>query len=345
MPIERPAISLDLMPSFFHKHLGLRFGEAYYFDISHRESVEAAKERLKHELLGRYGVVNQGTRPARNVFVQPVDLVLRTQGATWRFPEDATLESEGTPWAGLEPEEIEAIDARAAASHPVVDLLLDQFGELRRHYGDTADIFGGRAGLMGIHTPYTTAHQLCGEQLFIWMALEPAAAQIVFTKVWRIYEAIFGRVARALGTRFDKVHLGDCSAALISPELYRSCVLPSNQAIARQFGRVGYHSCGASSHLVTAFAELGPLENTQLGPGTDLRAAARALPGTHVQPLVDPLVMRDGSTAQVQAEISAVLSQTAASRAVTLCAWSLDRETPFENLAALYDAVPSVTGT
>jgi len=105
------AISLDFMPAFYHKHLGLRFGEAYYFDPGHRERVESAKGRFLYDLLGRYGVGSSAPPTTHDIFIQSIDLTLRTQGAEWRFPVDAAVESWGTPWAAFTPEESAAFDA------------------------------------------------------------------------------------------------------------------------------------------------------------------------------------------------------------------------------------------
>jgi uroporphyrinogen-III decarboxylase len=206
-------------------------------------------------------------------------------------------------------------------------------------YGDRADIFGLKAGSMSIHTPYTTGHQLCGESLFMLMIEDPDGARIVLEKVWAVIQAVFGRLSEELGARPTNLHLGDCSASMLSPAVYRDVVLPMNQKIASGFGAVGYHSCGSSSHLLKGFAALPSLGNIQLGPGTDLREAVRLMPGVTMQPLIDPLLMRNGTQSQVREGIAEVLEATAHAPQTMLCAWSFDRETPIENVAAMYEVV------
>jgi len=98
----------------------------------------------------------------------------------------------------------------------VIDLLLAQYRELERIYGERADLLGTKSGVMNTHTPYTTAVQLYGEGLFALMLTEPAAARIIFDKVWEIEQAIFARVCEATGAHFTRVQLGDCSASLLS---------------------------------------------------------------------------------------------------------------------------------
>jgi hypothetical protein len=249
------------------------------------------------------------------------------------------VESWGSPWASLTPGQIAAIDAGEAARHPVIDRVLEQYRRMERLYGDRADVFGVKSGTMNIHTPYTTAHQLCGEGLLILLLDDPAGARLVMDKVWEIYRAIFGRILRATGARIQRIQLGDCAASMLSDTVYRGVVLPMNSRLAADHGAAGYHSCGPSTHLLGAFAELPGLDSIQLGPGTDLARASKLLPSAHLQPIVDPLVLRNGKPSDVEAFVDGLLDATSAARETTLCAWSFDRETPIGNVDALYNVV------
>ena len=332
-------VSLNFMPAFYAKHLGLSYGEEYYFDPRHRADVERREGRFLHDILGHRGVSSTHPEPSPNLFIQPVDLVMRTQGAEWRFPRDGTVESCGTPWAGLTPAEIAAIDAEAAARHPVIDRVLAQYEELRAMYGERADLFGLKSGTMTIHTPYTTAHQLCGAKLLELLLLDPEGASTILAKVADIYHALFRRITARTGARIERIQLGDCAASMLSEATYRARVLPSNAALAAAHGSAGYHSCGPSSHLLSAFAELPGMDSIQLGPGTNIARAAALMPGTRLEPLVDPLIVRNGTPSAVADYVDAVQAQASPAPAVILCAWSFDRETPVGNVDALYSVV------
>ena len=332
-------VSLNFMPAFYAKHAGLRYGEGYYFDPAYRAEVERGEGRFLFDVLGSHGVGSDHPEPSPNLFIQPVDLVMRTQGAEWRFPEEGTVESWGTPWAGLTPAEIVRIDAKGSARHPVMDRVLEQYRLLERMYGDRADIFGVKTGTMNVHTPYTTAHQLCGERLLMLLLDDPAGARLVLHKVWAIYRAIYRRILSVTGARIARIQLGDCAASMLSESTYREVVLPVNARLAAETGQAGYHSCGPSSHLLEAFAALPGLDSIQLGPGTDLSRAVALMPGVHLQPLVDPLVVRNGEASSVASYTEAMIEATAPAPATTLCAWSFDRETPIRNVDALYRVV------
>jgi hypothetical protein len=332
-------VSLNFMPAFYHKHLAVTYGEAYYFDPGHRAAVEKAEQRFLFEVLGRHGVGASNPAPAPGLFIQPVDLIMRTQGAAWKFPADGTVESWGSPWAGKAAAEIARIDPQAAAHHPVMEALARQYRELTRLYGDEADLFGIKRGLMNIHSPFTTAHQLCGEDIFCLMATEPEEATIVLEKIWDIYRAIFQKLQQVTGARLARIHVGDCSAAMISEALYRAVVLPLNRRVMAGFAEAGYHSCGASSHLLTAFAELPGVRSIELGPNTDFALATRLLRGVRMCPLLDPTVVQSGTADDVSRLVAGVLAATRPAPAVTLCAWSFGRDTPLANVEALYTTV------
>ncbi|MDD5704997.1 MAG: uroporphyrinogen decarboxylase family protein [Kiritimatiellae bacterium] len=338
-------VSLNFMPAFYHKRLGVTYGDAYYFDPRYRATVERAESRLLFEILGQFGVGSPNPEPSPSLFIQPIDLVKLTQGARLHCPPDATLETRGHPWAGLSVGQIAAIPAADAARHPIVDTLLRQYRELRALYGDRADVFGIASGTMNVHAPFTTAHQLCGEALFPLMLDDPDGARRIFAKVWDIYQAIFDRLTREMDAgRPHRLQLGDCSACMLSEETYRAVVLPVNRALTTDFPESGYHSCGASSHLLAAFAEIPRITSIELGPGTNLTDAVRVLPGVAMRPLIDPVLMRNGSRDAAASAVADTLAATAAAPGTTLCAWSLDVDTPVANVETLYATVAAWNG-
>lgn len=326
-------ISLDLMPAFYAGQLGLSFGDAYYFDPGYREKVDAAKHTFLHDIIGPddYPIPPS----SHSIFVQPVDLVMATQGAEWRFPDDSTLESLGAPWSSLEPDDVALIPAEDAANHPVLDRILSQYHELAALYDD-ADIFGIRSGIMNIHTPYTTAHQLCGEELFVIMALDPDGARVIFDKIWEIYRAIFARLERETGAHPKRLFLGDCSACMLSPQMYQEQLLPLYHMITRGFDSVGYHSCGPSSKLLEHIGCIPTLDTLQLGPGTDLASACEL--SVSVSPLIEPSILCDSDCDAVREKLRHYVDPVVCERRGPLCAWSLDGQTRPENLRLLYEA-------
>jgi len=48
-------VSLNFMPAFCSKHLGLVYGEAYYFEPEYRAEVDCAEQRFLYETLGGVG--------------------------------------------------------------------------------------------------------------------------------------------------------------------------------------------------------------------------------------------------------------------------------------------------
>ncbi len=331
------------MPAFYHKHTGVTYGDAYYFDPEYRAKVESVESVFLYDILGRFGLGSSEPAPSANLFIQPIDLLKATQGADIVCPPDATMETRGHIWSEYSVDEIERIDPRAAANHPFIDTILDQYREMEKLYGDRADIFGMKSGIMNIHAPYTTAHQLYGEEIFYLMSDDPNGAGVIFDKIWQIYQAIFSRIGNAIGAPpANRVQLGDCSAGMLSARQYRAVVLPANQSIAGQFATAGYHSCGQSTHLLNDFAAIPGVNTIELGAGTDLRQTVKSLPAVSIFPLFDPLILRNETTDTVDKITRAMATDCASAPYTLLCAWSLDSETPIENVAAMYTAVEEI---
>lgn len=333
-------LSLNLMPSFYHKHTGMEYGEGYYFDLAVRAEIEANEKRFLYEILGKYGEGDKNPEPSTTLFIQPVDLIMITQGAEIRCPIDGTLETWGNPWSKLSIDEIIRIDPANAANHPVLDKIIKQYHEMVKIYGNRADIFGIKAGNLVIHTPYTTAHQLYGDKLFYKMLETPEEVRIIMTKIWQLYRNVFERLRNELQAPEPSIlNLGDCSACMLSPDVYRDIVLPVNIDIAAGFKSVTYHSCGGSTHLLNDFTRLPGLHTIELGPGTDLTAGVKLLPGIIMAPLLDPVSMRNNTTPEIEKLVGEMICATAPAPKTIICAWSLDSETPLANLEALYTIV------
>jgi hypothetical protein len=343
--MNKLGLSLNLMPSFYHKHLGVNYGEGYYFDPGYRSEIEKQEQLFLYEILGKYGEGSKHPTSSTNLMIQPVDLIMATQGAKVVCPDDATLETWGNPWSGLSIEEIKRIDPEEAAHHQIIDQIICQYREMEKMYGKPADIFGIKAGNMSIHAPYTTAHQLCSEDLFCRMMDSPEDIKTILMKIWQIYQAVFERLQKILDAPVPhQLNMGDCSACMLSQDLYHDLVLPVNCEITREFQKVKYHSCGGSTHLLNDFTAIPRLEIIELGPGTDFSEGVRLMPEVEMRPLVDPVPVRNNSPAQITELMENIISATSPAPQTLICAWSLDRETPIGNLEAICSTVNKYQG-
>lgn len=86
-----------------------------------------------------HGVGSRTPEPPAGIFIQPIDLIMLTQGAALDCPDDATLQTRGAPWAGLSISEIELIDPLQAARHPIVERVLEQYWAMLELHGERAD--------------------------------------------------------------------------------------------------------------------------------------------------------------------------------------------------------------
>lgn len=337
------SVSLNFMPSFYHARLGIEYGEEYYFNPEHRIWIGREEQKLLYTLFKKYGVGSPESAPDCIIQIQAVDLIRGLAGSRWQFPRDAVLESLDTVWAGVDPDKIASLDPHDFAFHPIMDRIISQYRYMSEKYGNAADVFYMKTGdMMSIHSPYTTAHQLCGEDIFIYLASEPEKAQTIFTKIWDIYQAVYGRISDELKHKPEMLFIGDCSASLLSPEIYGKSVMPFNRSMLSGFQKAGYHSCGASNHILSHIADTGSFSMIQLGPGTDMTKAAEYMPDSLLQPLTDPVLMREGQPADVENWIRQTVRPALKGREMMICAWALDRDTPEKNVCAMYDTLISL---
>jgi hypothetical protein len=65
--MERVSVSLNFMPAFYTKHLGLAYGEPYYFDPGCRAHVDPAEVPCLCEVLGQCGVGSEAPQPSGTI--------------------------------------------------------------------------------------------------------------------------------------------------------------------------------------------------------------------------------------------------------------------------------------
>ena len=79
--------------------------------------------------------------------------------------------------------------------------------------------------------------------------------------------------AQKAGLPITDVHVGECSCCMVSPALMEEFVVPVTSRIAEALGPVRFHSCGTSTHLLEAIAEIDRLHPLDLGSETSIRKA------------------------------------------------------------------------
>lgn len=290
-----PRAIIDFNPEYLHRFCGADFGLRYHIDPLYREEQDGAVAAALRQRFPEYPSLFPA--PEERVEIgwglQPLDFLNAARGARMAYASDAAIQSIDRSLAQLNcPAAIMAEPDIDWDQNPVWRDLLRQIGQLRCRYPGRKVTWvqsmvipdrSARRGGLSLHSPYTTAFRLLGEDIFLLMYEEPETAEMLFDYIYRQYRRSFERAAVLFDCRLDYIHFGDCAATMLSPELFARYNLKFMQrCAAADRVAIHWHSCGPSTHLLPLAAEIPNLRRAELGAHTDLKLARRFLPQAEI---------------------------------------------------------------
>jgi uroporphyrinogen-III decarboxylase len=157
---------------------------------------------------------------------------------------------------------------------------------------------------LGGLSPHMIAVDLVGENFYWWIMEYPEACHRFLEKITQ------GEIASEEHTRRvdprprgDAYWLGEDSAQIMSPKLFKEFCVPYSRAIFDRFGRKerAVHMCGNSAHLHQALKEDLKMTTFSLfGYLVPPKVAAANLKGIRLQGNLNPMLMKDGTPQQVK---------------------------------------------
>lgn len=184
--------------------------------------------------------------------------------------------------------------------------------EMRELAAQTRVTFNGREGRvdvaplsLGSLSPHMLAVDLVGTDFYWWMLEYPEACHRFLQKITQGEIDAEEHVRRIdPRPRGDVFALAEDSAQIMSPALFREFCVPYADQLFRRYGPGGrgVHMCGQSAHLHDALKrDMGMTEFVLFGYLVPPAVAAANLGGsTLLWGNLDPMLMKDGSPAQVQ---------------------------------------------
>lgn len=278
---------LSVSKGWVARHLEVTFDREYYFSPAKREAVDRACERLVESEFGDIGGCFTESNLGRKEFIVPDQVLVggiqpnmilgMLVGAAFVPADDMDADIENHVLAG-----------RPASSLPAPESLLEhamiaEFDAqiaLIRHEGRLRPIppfFWDTSGRAAVHGTMTTALKLFGEELFLDMVIRPEAAAAVLDWVAECYIGLVRHFADRADSRVMQLHVGECSACMISADQFTRFVLPGLHRLAEEIAPIRLHSCGKSTHLLEAFRRVPRLCSLDLGGETALGSFRRLL--------------------------------------------------------------------
>ena len=337
-------LELVFMPSWWHKHYGIRFDETFYLD---RETRQRNEQRMNQALVERFGEIgvgqrNFGRRPvigSQHVaggFVMPA-----LMGCQIKFSPD---QSPAALEANLTEEAIWRLEVPDPRTTWPMNMLLADMDALEAEFGRVEGDFD----LDGV---FNLALTLRGQQLFLDFADNPALVRRLFDVCARTLLAVAECVKPRTGTlaiatnrmitHVDRslfLH-SNCSVQMTSPETYREFLLAPELLLAERLQPYGIHHCGTNLHRHAPVYARVPAVFFDVGWGSDVAAARRALPEAFFSLRLNPGRLLSATPAEVADDAEQLLRSGAPLERTGLCCINMDADTPDENVWALFSVV------
>jgi hypothetical protein len=337
------AINFSYHVAFHARSFGADYGERYHKDPLYRIEQERKIAIGYHKLFGEFGMGDQNPKPCLGVTIQALDFMNAALGGKMEYHRDENVWTPDKPLSHIQNmadlKRLQDIDWN---NHPLFLDLFRQVDEMKRAYPDLpvshvqgvwADGEKGQSTFLTMHTPYTTAFRLMGEEIMVIMMSDEELASGIFDYLMRQYNSQWKIICDRMGWRGTKIHLGDCAATMLSPDLYEKFSLPLYQRIIADYEGVVIHSCGPSSHLLELFARIPKVRQLQLGDGTDLKKARALFPGSSICAYYDPGQFLTDSPEQIERKLELMCDQLRDNFLIN-CGGA-DPDTPKENILAL----------
>lgn len=155
--------------------------------------------------------------------------------------------------------------------HPLIRLFDGQIRNAQETLWPIPPFFWDISGRATIHGVLTTAQKFLGEAVFMDMVTELQKCLEIMDWIADAYIFLCRHFSEIAELPITSVHVGECSACLVSPEMVERFVVPATSKIASELGPVRLHSCGPSTDYAEAFAGIENLTSLDLGGETSIK--------------------------------------------------------------------------
>lgn len=347
------SISFSFHPAYNSRHFAADYGQRYHCDPMFRIETDIKVAKGLYREFGEYGIGDPDPKPELSVGIQPLDFMNAALGGQMIFKSDESVRTPDRPLSNIKcVSQLEKMGDIDWKNHPLFHELFRQVDQMRSAYpelpvsgvqGVWQDGEDGQHSFLTMHTPYTTAFRLVGDEILVIMMLDADFAVAIFDWLMRQYERLWQAICDRFGWRGTKIHFGDCAATMLSPELYERLSLPLYQRLMANYEGGVIHSCGGSSHLLELFAQVPRINQLQLGDGTDLKKARDLFPHSSIYAYYDPGQFRTDRPEHIEKKLWQMCEQLQDNFSVE-CGGA-DPDTPEENVMTFLTVAKKIKKT
>lgn len=282
------------------ENLGVAFDRDYYFDPQRRYAIDSqcneyAAERFagmrlfySESNLGQFDYWDKDQIQIGGI--QPNMILGMLLGADFIPQDDKDADITPGCLVGKDPADLPAPES--LLDHELVKLFDEQIrrvqGDSPRHIRPIPPFFWDISGRAAIHGVMTSAQKLIGEDIFLDMMTKPQRCLEIMRWIGDAYIVLCRHFSQIADLPVTEVHVGECSACMVGPELIEQFVVPITSMIGEELGPVRLHSCGPSTNHLEAFTGIKYLHSLDVGGDTSIRRV-RELFGKEMPISVAPL--------------------------------------------------------
>ena len=278
-------ISGTLSKGWMARALGVRFDRDYYFDPDKRYAIDSkCNEYAAAQFPGMrlfYSESNLGQidywdkNQIQIGGIQPNMILGMLFGADF-VPHDS-YDADITPGCLLRKDLDELLAPESLLDHELIKLFDEQIHRVQNdsviHLRPIPPFFWDTSGRSAIHGAMTTAQKFLGERFFMTMITEHELCLDIMDLIGKAFIVLCRHFSDLADLPITSVHVGECSACMVSPELIEKFVVPVTSKIGNELGPIRLHSCGPSTNHLQSFSKITNLHSLDLGGDTSIRKA------------------------------------------------------------------------
>ncbi len=329
-PLRIEQMWCNFLPSWWNRNYGVAFGEHIIFDPDYRTEVSLF---LARTLAQRFPELQIGSPDPKPQVTQPnLDNATTPAlaGCEIHYPAD------NYPWNMHLPEE------RIAGLQLPSDLtqvfpyneIISQVSYLNRKLELDATPWLPTRGVLN------DAALLQGTSLFSDLLTNPQRAKHVLDYSHQLLMRLMRLNKEELGYR-GMVMIANCTAIMISPEMYKDLLLPYDLLIQQQtaaYGQeFGLHHCGVLDAYTSAYRAIPHIHFLETGSESNIRAALEAFPESSVQYIFSAKHMLHSKPARIHDTMEQIMDAArGCERRFRISAPDIEYGTPDENLLEIF---------
>lgn len=338
-------VDIILAPEWWNKNTGITFDRDFFFHPLKRVESEQKMEKILYERWGGYGLgADKDTaRPEIGaVHLAAGYFLSEIMGCKVEYSEDHP------PAVNCNNREDLKVDVEGAFKTKVYkdfEVLCDA---LKVKYGYlTGDVNWG--GILNI------ALDICGQQLFLDMAMEGKKVQVLFDDIHSVISKFVTYVERETKTtsisvnrvaRFYEKPLllhSQCSHTMISSEDYERYLMKYDMKWAEKNRPYGIHYCGNDPHrYAESFAKLPALDFLDVGWGGDVKILRKHLPNTFLNIRLDPVTINDCTDNELEETITRLVEDSDNPYLTGICCINMDDKTEDSKIDTIFRTIGNI---